>query len=308
VDTFTDESGMALPPVDRCFDGVDCDHHPGRAKGIAFGHGWFFRTTGWGPPGRVTRSRDGIAWEPIEEGTTYGGLAWSGVGDAAGTLLLGARTPRFTRDDGESLGTATGPAIEGWNVRRAGYAAGLFVIVGNDGSEVGLSADGAEWRAPRSIDVECGAGIQNDGGIAALGDVLVIAGGNGSVCRSSDGGESWARVSLPGGATPSSSDILSTGTELLLWADGALLRSTDGASWTSTPTEPRVQIGAVARSADGTFVGVRGGWNNWYESQRFYRSEDGIRWQELAETDARRGHPIGWIAWGEIDASIACRE
>jgi hypothetical protein len=48
-DALTDEMGMPLPPVARCFDGVDCDHHPGRAKGIVFHHGWFVRTNGWGP-------------------------------------------------------------------------------------------------------------------------------------------------------------------------------------------------------------------------------------------------------------------
>src|SRR5262245_52167588 len=34
----------------RCFSGVDCDHHPGAAHGVVFGHGWFFATFGWGQP------------------------------------------------------------------------------------------------------------------------------------------------------------------------------------------------------------------------------------------------------------------
>jgi hypothetical protein len=307
-DALADESGLPLPPVDRCFDGVDCDHHPGRAKGIVFHHGWFVRTNGWGPPGAVRRSRNGITWEETLEGTTFGGIATSSDGASEGVVLLGARTPRRSADDATSFVESENEAIPGWNVRRAGHALGRFVIVGNDGTEVGVSTDGVRWTAPSSIDASCGGGIQNDGGIAEIGDAMVIVGGNGTVCRSTDGGVTWTTHALPDGATPSSSDVISTGSELFVWAGGAVLRSIDGATWTSTPTEPRITVGAVARSPSGTFVAVRGGWNTWNEEQRFYRSTDGVRWEELSVEAARRSHPIGWIAWGEIDAALACHE
>lgn len=307
-DALTDESGTPLPAVERCFDGVDCDHHPGRAKGVVFHHGWFVRTNGWGPAGGVRRSRNGVIWEEVLEGTTFGGIATSSDGESEGRVLLGSRTPRWSADDALAFTTAENDAISGWNVRRAGFAAGHFVIVGNDGNEIGVSSDGVRWTTPSVVDAECGGGIQNEGGIAGLGELMVIVGGNGSVCRSSDGGRTWSRSALPDEATPSSSDVISTGSELLVWTQGALLRSSDGVTWTRTATEPSVRIGAVARSAGGTFVGVRGGWNAWNEQQRFYRSADGVRWDELTPEAARRSHPIGWIAWGEIDASIACRE
>lgn len=312
-DALTDEMGMPLPEVARCFDGVDCDHHPGRAKGIVFHHGWFVRTNGWGPPGAVRRSRNGIAWEEVLEGTTFGGIASSSDGASEGRIVLGARTPRVSASDGSSFVDSDNEAIGGWNVRRAGYAAGRFVIVGNDGTEVGVSVDGARWTTPTTIDAACGGGIQNEGGIAAIevpgiGEAMVIVGGNGTVCRSTDGGVTWTTHMLPDGATPSSSDVIRAGTELLVWSNGAVIRSSDGATWTSTPTEPRINVGAVARSSSGTFVAVRGGWNTWNEEQRFYRSSDGVRWDELAPEAARRSHPIGWIAWGEIDAGLACRD
>jgi hypothetical protein len=307
-DALADESGLPLPPVDRCFDGVDCDHHPGRAKGIVFPHGWFVRTNGWGPPGAVRRSRNGITWEKVLEGTTFGGIATSSDGASEGFVLLGARTPRRSADDAASFVESENEAIPGWNVRRAGHALGRFVIVGGNGTEVGVSADGVRWAAPTSIDARCGEGIQNDGGIAEIGDAMVIVGGNGTVCRSTDGGVSWTAHALPDGATPSSSDVIRAGSELFVWADGALLRSSDGVAWTSTPTEPRITVGAVARSPSGTFVAVRGGWGAWNEAQRFYRSPDGVRWEELSTDAARRAHPIGWIAWGEVDGTLACRE
>lgn len=307
-DALTDEMGMPLPEVERCFDGVDCDHHPGRAKGIVFHHGWFVRTNGWGPPGGVRRSRNGIAWEEVLEGTTFGGIATSSDGWSEGEVVLGARTPRVSTNDAVAFTDSTNEAISGWNVRRAGFADGHFVIVGNDGNEVGVSSDGVSWTTPTSIDASCGGGIQNEGGIAGMGDAMVIVGGNGTVCRSTDDGATWTTHALPDDITPSSSDVIGTGSELFVWGGGNLLRSSDGATWTATPTEPRITVGAVARSADGTFVAVRGGWNTWNDEQRFYRSTDGVRWEELALEAARRSHPIGWIAWGEIDASIACTE
>ncbi len=307
-DALTDEMGTPLPEVARCFDGVDCDHHPGRAKGIVFHHGWFVRTNGWGPPGAVRRSRNGVVWEEVLEGTTFGGIATSSDGDTDGVVVLGARTPRVGSMDAMTFADSENEAIGGWNVRRAGFADGHFVIVGNDGTEVGVSADGVRWTSPTTIDAACGGGIQNEGGVAGIGDAMVIVGGNGTVCRSIDDGVTWTTHMLPDGATPSSSDVLRAGSELFVWSGGAVLRSSDGATWTSTPTEPRIDVGAVARSPSGTFVAVRGGWNTWNEDQRFYRSTDGVRWDELTPEAARRGHPIGWIAYGEIDASIACSE
>lgn len=307
-DALTDAMGEPLPPVERCFSGVDCDHHPGRAKGIVFHRGWFVRTNGWGPPGAVRRSRDGIRWETVLDGASFGGIASNGGVASAGVLVLGARRPRLSTDDGATFASSENDAISGWNVRRAGFAAGRFVIVGNDGSEVGLSEDARRWIVPREIDPRCGQGIQNEGGIAEIGGAIVIVGGNGIACRSTDQGASWTVHPLPGEARPTSSDVLRVGDELWVWTEGAALRSRDGASWTRTPTEPRISVGAVARSPAGTFVAVRAGWNQWYEAQRFYRSTDGVRWEELAPEAARRSHPIGWIAWGEVDASVACRE
>src|SRR5690606_6858809 len=44
-------------------DEPDCDHDPGAGRGIVFADGWFVATFGWGPPGGIVRSRDGVAWE-----------------------------------------------------------------------------------------------------------------------------------------------------------------------------------------------------------------------------------------------------
>ena len=82
----------------RCFQGIDCDHHPGRAKGIVYTRGGtFVATYGWGPAGGVERSRDGVNWERTLEGTTFGGIATEGD-----HVLLGAHDVRVSEDDGET--------------------------------------------------------------------------------------------------------------------------------------------------------------------------------------------------------------
>jgi len=60
-----------------CFTGgLDCDHSPGAGRGITWGNGWFVATFGWGPPGAIRRSRDGVTWEPVTTGTTFAGVAF----------------------------------------------------------------------------------------------------------------------------------------------------------------------------------------------------------------------------------------
>lgn len=288
----------------RCFQGdLDCDHHPGRAKGVVYTKGWFVATYGWGPPGSVQRSRDGVSWETTLEDTTFGGIA--ALDDV---VMLGARSVRVSDDEGATWSDPIGSELEGWNVRRAGAApqgGGRLLLVG-DAGDVTLSSDGgATWWRPDTLPGSCGRNIQNDGGVASIGDAIVIVGGDGSVCRSTDAGRTWTEHSV--GGSVSSSEVVSTGSELMVWGGGRVYRSSDGASWSSTSLSPSgVDIGAVARSAEGTFVAVNGGWNRWYEDQRFYRSTDGVTWSELPQDAYRRGHPILQIEAGWAVPSEAC--
>ena len=149
--------------------------------------------------------------------------------------------------------------------------------------EVVVSSDGGETYAhPSVLPASCGRAIQNDGGIGWAPGVIAIVGGDGGVCRSTDGGVTWSASHV--GAGVSSSDVISTGTAV---------------------SPAGTQIGAVERSAAGTFVAVNGGWDQWYERQRWYRSTDGVTWEVLPEGAAARSHPIHAIAHGVADPS-AC--
>jgi hypothetical protein len=98
-----------------------------------------------------------------------------------------------------------------------------------------------------------------------------------------------------------------------------LYESPDGAAWTAKPTEvrkknpdgttqtsPGPHLGAVDRSDKGTFVAVNGGWQQYYEKQRFYRSSDGITWDELPAGSFVGSHPVQFITHGLGEKSAVC--
>lgn len=290
----------------RCFsDGFDCDHHPGSAKGLTFGRGWFFATYGWGPPGSIQRSRDGVTWEPVLEGTTFGGIAFG-----ADRVVAAARRPRWSPDEGASWTELSDAVITVWNIRRSAWVphdGGRHVLVGEDSGDKSVaisSDDGDSFWHPTTIPPECGGAIQNEGGIAYGAGTIAMVGGDGWVCRSLDGGDTWTATRITEDVT---SHLVWTGDRFMVWDRGVAWESTDGETWTSTPTEPAtLHLGAVEVSPEGTFVAVRGGWNQWYASQRWYRSTDGVTWTELPDGAYVGSHPIRDIHYARIAASETC--
>jgi len=299
------DDGVCQPKADSC----DCDHHPGAGTGLAYGNGWFTATWGWGPLGSVRRSQDGIEWEVVLNDTTFGGLAFG-----QDRFVLGSRQPRVSLDDGATFrdgGAADLKAPGGatiWNVRALGFAptqGGRFVLAGQDGADrdVLVSADGAEsFSRPTTLPAECADGPL---GVVGGGDAIVITHGSGLVCFSHDGGTTFA-TSQAGGALESRP--VWAGDRFLTWGAGHVYASPDGQSWTSTPTVPSdLNVGAVAYSpVTGTLVAVRGGWQVWYDQQRFYRSRDGVSWSTLDAADAPGGHPIRFMVFGYGKTGAAC--
>lgn len=285
----------------RCFDDLDCDHeaHPGR--GVIATEFGFFATFGWGAPGLVQKSLDGVNWEVVLEGTTFGGLA-----TAQGAVVAGARDARRTLDQGASWSEPV-RTIQGYNARRVGHTAshgGRILILGEAGDAAISSDGGASYRTPSSYPGSCGDNVQTRGGIAAVGDTWLIVGGNGVACRSTDGGENWQEASI---AQDINSHLVATLEEFVVFASGGKrFSSRDGKDWEQVQTTPSdLNLGAVAAAPDGRMVGVNGGWKNWYEKQVFYRSDDGVTW---VEADAfHGGHPIRSIAFGRGQLPEDCQ-
>ncbi|MEZ4219799.1 MAG: hypothetical protein R3B13_02640 [Polyangiaceae bacterium] len=287
----------------KCFSGsVDCDHNAGAANGIVFHQGAFYATYGWGTPGGIRKSADGVQWEEVLTGTTFGGIAAS-----PSLLVAAAREPQTSADQGGTWSKQASLSIGNiWNIREAAFSGGAdgrFVMAGNDGADrvIAVSADGKNFDAP-SFPGDCDVSFYRSGGIAAGAGAIVISDGGAKACRSTDAGASWSTVDI---GSDFDSQLLHDGKQFVAYKTGTRLSSVDGAVWQSTPTVPgSLSLGVIAVSDQGTYVGVRGGWDTWYEKQRFYRSADGIAWQELPAGSFSGGHPIIHMAFGRVPAAL----
>jgi hypothetical protein len=279
---------------------VDCDHHAFAGRGIAYGGEGFLATFGWGDPGAVRHSKNGEDWGAPIVGTTFGG-----VGYVQGTWIAAAGDSRLSLDDGATFSQGPDTGMQG-NVRRVGTTTGngeRLVLVG-DNAEARITSDGGKsWWSPDSFPDTCGASIQTEGGIANHGDLWLIVGGDGIACRSTDGGKNWTATSV--GTSSLSSQLVWNGDIFMVWGQGKRYSSADGAEWQTTNTSPPdIVPGPAAANPDGSVVAIRGGWDVWYEDQHFYRSDDGITWQEAESYTG--GHPIRGVAFGVVPRPPEC--
>ena len=299
----------------------DCDHHPATPMGLAWGQGWFVATYGWGAPGVVMRSRDGLEWEEVQDGKTH-----ARVLHGQGTFVLGSPQMDHSSDQGATW-TSNQKSITGTDSQ--GHAAshprqgafvdaqgGRFVFVMESGvaNMPGVSATaalvskdkGETWEQPDLWpDETCGK--QSQGAVGG-GGTLVITHASGKLCVSTDGAKTFVVVETT--AKSSVSRPVFDGTRFHFWSRGTHHTSSDGLSWRDEPmVSPQPDLGAVAYNpATGTFAAVKGAWQAWYEKQRFLYSQDGTTWQELGPEDAKRGHRIRHIAFGWAPAGFVCPE
>jgi hypothetical protein len=289
----------------RCFEnGLDCDHTQGAGRGLAYGNGFFVAAFGWGEPGQLKRSRDGVTWTVAKDKTIFAGVAFGhGVFVANATRPLISPDALTWRDARNELG------LKVWNTRGIDWLApggGRFLVVGESETTdiVQSKDDGESWSHVGTPPKECGAWTR---GAAHNATTVVLASGKGSVCTSSDGGDSWELVRLD--ADNLSASVLWTGSEFMTWNRSDVHRSKDGKVWIKEQISPaNISIGAVARAPHGTFVASNDGWLVWYEKQQFFRSNDGVRWEVLDNSKFKGSHPITFLRFGYADAaSVGCR-
>ena len=288
VEEQSDQAGVYCAP-----DGAnDCDHGPGAARGITWGDGWFFANFGWGSPGTVRRSRDGVSWETVYTNSVFAGMIY---GD--GRLVAADRWGEYSDDDGDTwTGFASFDPDDHTNVRDAAfvpYSGGRFIMSADDGMFV--SNDGSNWASAQSNPDGCRGG-DYQGHIPYGNGTVVMTPSSGNVCYSTDGGQNWFAAS---GTVPLRANGIWNGSEFMAWNFGTLYRSSNGRSWTSRSTVPDdIDFGVAAVSDQGTIVGVSNGWEQSYDAQVFYRSDDGVNWEELPGSAYTGGHPIHVITFG----------
>lgn len=307
VTCYDDASGCQFLDGDTCQsagNNCDCDHHPGAVQGIAYGDGWWVATWGWGPPGSVRRSQDGMTWETVIDGTTFGGLAYGN-----GTFMVGGRDPRVSVDGGATWTEAAPADFEAangatiYNLRQLAFApaqGGHFIAIATSGDnrDILISSDeGGSWWRPAERPEAC---LQNNRGILSSDDTIVLLGSGGDACTSVDGGQTWT-VQTVGADGPGVWD----GEQFWWWGGAMAYTSTDGLRWSSQPMTPSLSLGAVAVDpVSGSFAAVRGGWQNWYDRQEFYRSEDGVNWDVLDASAFEGSHRIRHIAFADSESGV----
>jgi hypothetical protein len=295
----------------RCFDpnagNVDCDHDAGAGRGLAHGGGYWLATFGWGAPGRISRSKNGVDWEdfPQQAPHIFADLAF---GD--GVFVANGKTPRIS-SDGETWTDGGANMLAVPDARAIGFVdAGSkgksFVVSGDTGGkqpvDMVFSKDGAKtWKHPTTRPMNCTGNVT--GAVSGNGVIIFTAGG-GNVCRSGDAGDTWTIMKV---GTIFTSSPVWNGSEFMVWGNSTLYRSKDGVTWTNEPITPSsAHIGVAAVSSKGTFVAVNADWQAWYDKQEFYRSTDGVTWEVLPKTSFKGSHPIYFIEAGDAEASKLC--
>lgn len=282
--------------------GNDCDHHPGAARGITWGDGWFFATFGWGSPGSVRRSRDGVEWDRVLEGETFGGMAFGN-----GRLVAASRFGRYSDDHGDAWHDFADVELDVWVVRSAAfvpYGGGRFLMTASaDTSEIAVSTDGITWAKPQSAPASCNGGAYQ-GRILYGNGTIVMTLESGVICYSTDGGQTWTSKSIAGSLRANG---VWNGSGFMAWNYGTLYRSSDGQNWTSTETLPNdIEFHVTAVSDQGTIVGVGNFWVQNADVQVFYRSEDGVHWEALPTNAHSNGPLIRVITFGYGQPSVEC--
>jgi hypothetical protein len=283
----------------RCGAGVDCDHDALVGHGLAMGAGWFVANFGHGPAGTIRRSQDGVTWTVVDSARAYAAMLVGG-----GRLLAEAAMPLVSTDDGHSWAAATKPDTQGREYRGGAYSGTQFAIVG-DGPFAAFSSDGQAWTQhppPAACDV-----LRE---VAGGGGAVIVLGTPDLVCRTADGGATWTTATIG----EQGKTVVWTGTRFLVFGPTHVYSSSDGASWTAAALVHRVNgepvaappaIAEVGAAPGGTLVAVTPPPQS-YESQRFFRSADGVTWDELPTTAFAGGHPIHGFAWGMGVTSAAC--
>ena len=271
---------------------VECDHTPGSGRGIDAGDGWLFANFGWGQPGTVRRSRNGVNWETIRSGANGGG-----IGYVNGTLLSYWGNWSLSNNMGQTwtqVPNSPAPSMS----HPLGYRLDdLFMALGR--------TQGLRISRDRGQSFENIASFPFfDGGYFTSGNgILVGVGGAGVVASSRDHGRTWTSRQVSTSARWSG--VQFNGTYFVGWLGSQMWRSSDGQSWSvvGSLNVPNFSGPIAYNSETRTYATIPNNWGQYYSGQRAYVSTDGVSWTQLTGSAFRGGHPITHLMTADIEAS-----
>lgn len=278
----------------QVFFGYPCGDHGRWAvwNSVAYTEGVFAIAAGWGGPGTVIASDDGVTWRHLTGGDRKPSTKGAKPIDLRNTMgLLGVRgafvmplqaTPDFgkTWHEASQYGFTDGQGnrvkvdVAHASLAYGDYHGGRVIVVADSGPSLYSDDRGATWtplsgKAQPWPDDKGGAQ-----GIIAKGDVFIIVKGAGdTVLRSADGGATWTPHPL-GVERPESRSFGLAIVKDEFWVTGKTSKaSADGISWRDLPAS--TPGGRIAVSDKGTLISVS------RSRSTILRSEDGRTWQEV---------------------------
>lgn len=296
-------------PATRCWvtgdpNYLECDHTPMSGVGIDSDDGWFFTNFGWGYPGSIRRSRDGVQWETVRTNGWGGGVAFT-----KGILFSIWNRWDTSSDLGQTWSAvANSPYAQLGHpvVKRLGER---LIVYGRTGG-IRLSDDGGmTWAAPVTFSDEWASGFfaESKTTMVSLGYRQTTDGTNtylGYIARSTDGGMNWTGeqvYSIPGRPWQG---LVFNGSEFMAYLGKEVWHSPDAQTWTKTPiavTGAAWGNGPIGfNPTKGTYIALVNSGSTYYtDKQVALRSKDGVNWTKASFPP---GHPMKDITLGKMES------
>jgi hypothetical protein len=223
-----------------------------------------------------------------------------------GMFLANSSPLRYSADAAQwHSGGDPGLQINQRSVDYIDYQGGRFIMTAESETQRNIlySDDGNRWTPATTRPDLCGSFYT---GLASANGVTVVSEGQGNVCYTKDGGVTWTLVKVDDYIT---SPVIWSGKEFRVYSGGTLHASADGVTWSNETVSPaNISIGPMTISPHGTMLAANGGWQVWYEKQRFYRSTNGRDWEVLATDKFVGSHPLRFITFGYVEPGPGCPE